>query len=141
MVEYLAEDWLLKVSLVVAVDVLVADGAECTLALYPLAVLLRLMLSLKVLLPLRMLLPLRVLTVAVALSIVRASEVAVEVARPQVDITEVVLDPKGKGLLHTGALSLLVQFCKQPQSARGGSGLQSVQRVWVKETVFQFLEG
>jgi len=90
-IEYLTGDWLLEVSLMVAVDVLVADEAEPTLVPFPLAV------------QFEVLLMLRGLTVAEALSIVRTPEVAVEVVRPQVDITEVLLGAKGEGLLHTGA--------------------------------------
>ena len=129
MVKDLVGYWLLGTALVVAVDVRVADAVKSTLALYSLAV------------PFRLPLPLSVLIVAEALSIVGAPEVAVAVVRPQVDVVEVLAGPKGVGLLHTGARSLLVQFCRQPQSARGGSGFESVQQVWVKETAFQFLWG
>ena len=91
MIEYLTGDWLLEVSLVVAVDVRVADEAEPALVPFPLGV------------QFEVLLMFRGLTVAVALSIVRAPEVAVEVMRPHVDSTEVLLGANGEGLLHTGA--------------------------------------
>ena len=54
------------------------------------------------------------ISVAEAVRIVGAVETTVEVVRSQPDIAEVLLGPESEGLLHTGARSLLVQFCKQP---------------------------
>jgi len=76
--------------------------------------------------------------VVVTVGKVKVAELIEEVVRPQSDITEVLLSPNGEGLLHTGASLLLVQFCKQPQSVRGGSGFVSVQHVSLKETALQF---